>query len=88
MSTLVRLVEDFPDHSPASPEHEQLESMDESRVFGALVRIGAPIKPDKNWICGTDVIFPVEWMQGIGDLHPDSTGELPFVCRHQIEAGD
>lgn len=50
-----------------------------------IVEIGVPIEPDSGWKCGTDLVWPVLRFIKPTDIQPVP---MPYVCRHQIEAGD
>ena len=51
-----------------------------------VLGIGAPRDPESVWDCGTDLVWPVLELNGI-PLEPQN-GLMPYVCRHQIVAGD
>lgn len=58
------------------------------RSHGRIIAVGAPVKPENNWNCGTDMVWPV-----VDDAILRETGRLHlkgkvFVCRHQIIVGD
>lgn len=88
MSTLVRLVSPWPQHCPnVSTVSCNLPDNRKRSDFKGIVTIGKPSEPDANWICGTDLVWPVLSLDGV-EIIPDVEGDYPYVCRHQIEAGD
>jgi hypothetical protein len=52
-----------------------------------IFTLGPPHEPHAGWFCGTDVVWPVLEINGV-KIQRDEFGRLPYVCRHQIEAGD
>ena len=58
-------------------------TMDQARE--AWLVLGSPLAPDHNWVCGTDVVWPVLQVEGIPGWQLIDTAH---VCRHQIIAGD
>lgn len=90
MSTKVRLKADAHQHTA---QHKRRTYKYENGRYLArsstpLIVIGAPVYPQASWACDTDVVWPVLWIEGIGDIKPMEDGGRPYVCRHQIEAGD
>jgi hypothetical protein len=48
--------------------------------------LGPPVSPDRGWDCGTDVVWPVLEVENA--LPEFVLLGTPYVCRHQIQAGD
>ena len=55
-------------------------------TFRRILTLGPPCPSQPEWICGTDVVWPVLELDGV-ELEP-LNGNRPYVCRHQIVAGD
>lgn len=71
------------------PQHYMHRSPDRGwpQARGMVIVIGVPIKPCDEWICDSDVVWPVlEWDATLAQ--PLDNGPKAYVCRHQIEAGD
>lgn len=73
---------DYLESHPESKRHPK-----PTRPGEVLFTIGTPIEPSSKWTCGTDVVWPVYELNGKAVI-PDELGRLPYVCRHQIVAGD
>jgi hypothetical protein len=48
--------------------------------------LGSPHPPQNCWTCRTDIVWPVLEINGC-HVKPVN-GAYPYVCRHQIQAGD
>lgn len=85
----VEAIDPWIDHGHA-PRYPASKIPAEARPRGAkrFLGIGTPVEPAKSWTCGTDLVWPVYEING-QLLEPDDTwGIWPYVCRHQIVAGD
>lgn len=58
---------------------------------GKAVLLGSPVKPEAEWTCGTDLVWPITDKHLLADLvkrDPDNALCCFFVCRHMFQAGD
>ena len=83
----VEAVNPWIDHGTA-PRYPAEKVPREAMIAGAkrLLGLGKPVAPRASWNCGTDVVWPVYEING--KLIEPENGRLPYVCRHQIVAGD
>ena len=69
------------------PPHPRFGQIKEPTKPGEVsFELGPPVAPQQEWICGTDLVWPILRVNGIKVL--SENGEHPYLCRHQFEAGD
>jgi hypothetical protein len=86
MGAIVRITKTASEHNSlkwSPPKNRSIHPEELANVWGEL---GIPVAPQSNWICGTDLVWPVIRMVKPADIF---FPELPpYVCRHMIVAGD
>jgi hypothetical protein len=86
---LIRVMATCPwpkNHSHAGTHPSGIGQKQPSADNPAFFLVGPPTEPDAHWTCGTDLVWPV---YAINTEKVEAfLGRLPYVCRHQIQAGD
>jgi hypothetical protein len=84
----------WPDHGESSPNttysadrlREKGITGEPSDTYPVVFTLGSPAAPSRIWTCGTDIVWPV--LEINGRAIEAVNGTRPYVCRHEIEAGD